>query len=349
LATVELASLRKQTDDGPGPLFVFYVSSIALLVCLIFSIKILLSDHRLIGTFWASGSAIAHNGNPYAKYPLTWHTDLFLHGTGRVTFYDLNLNPPATLPFFQLGSHLSISSLAIGWSIVSAICMIGGVALLLDLERLQRRQIMWMLLAFAVQETLAFGTYYSFLFFLSCVCLRLIRNRKTIAAGIVIGIIVSIKPNLGLWPVMLLISGYKRCGWVSTFVAVAFSLIPLALYEPAIYSLWLHAYSGTPHYIFAADTSIIGIFSRLGHPHTGLIIAIILACLLLLVMAKRRAPEINIAGVAICAGFSAHRWVGLSTPCSLRHSSLLSGDGVHLKQRRLFSWRCQIYPMTLLL
>lgn len=284
---------------------VFAVASVLLLKYTQLAVRSLISSgaqlYRVFGSYRASGWAAMHHLDPYAVYPLTWRFQPLPDGP---IIYDRNLSPPCMLPLFQAWAHLTPRTGAAVWTTVSAALFIIGTALLLLSARgkMQKRQIVWLLLMPAVTDTLWLGQDYALFFFLAYLFWLLMKSRENLAAGICLGLLIALKPNLGLWPIMLFLSGYRKDAVVSISTALGFSLLPLYLYGPSIYPQWLHAASAVPHYIFPTDISLMGICSRLGSRHTGAFLAIAMASALLLFVRRTRPSAVAISGIAVCTG-----------------------------------------------
>ena len=260
--------------------FIFAVASILALLAGVYAANSLLIGHDdpngLIGTFWVSGWAQNHHLNPYAVYPLTRHSYVRLNNDGgSFLFNDINLSPPCMLPLFQLLSLIPIRTVIILWTAISEICLLGGTWLLLAAlgERMQRRQIIWLLLSYSAFGSLEMGHFYLMLYFMVCLIWYLFHRGREIWAAIALGILIAFKPNLGLWPLFLFASGYKRIALASTVVAVAISSVAAAIYGPAVYIEWFQANSLIPHHLLPADISLIGTFWRFGHPLLGDVLA----------------------------------------------------------------------------
>jgi len=285
--------------------FVFSVASLILCLYGTHAVRKLLDPtfdpYRVLGSFYASGSAASHHLNPYRLYPMTWHFHPYSHGP---IIYDVNLNPPCVLPLFQLLSIFQIRSDVVVWTAISTVLIILSVATMLAALKgqMQKRQIAWLLLSTSALDTLWYGQDYSLVLILVCLAWLLTRLSKEIQGALLIGIVIAIKPNLGLWPVFLFIAGYKRSAIVSGSVALLLSIFPMFLYGPQIYSQWLYADSQVPHWMFPSDVSLAGVFTRLGSRPVGVLLALALAGTLLAFVRKFRPTQANIAGISICAG-----------------------------------------------
>jgi Protein of unknown function (DUF2029). len=262
-------------------------------------------DHyREMGAFWEAGWAASHHQDPYGIYPLTPGSKLALPGGSEAIVYDRNISPPSVLPLFQVFALFSPLTVAVTWTIFSALLIITGAGLVVSAlgERLQKRQILWLLLSVSIFESLAVIEDYSLLFFLACLTLHLLVRGRTIWPAIIVGVLVAIKPNLGLWPIMLFLSCHKKAAVVIAGTAVTLSILPIFAYGPSIYWQWLHGDNTSYHSILVGDISLMGICSRLGSRTVGFVLAVISGFGFLLFVRRVRPSTVEISGLAICAG-----------------------------------------------
>ncbi|HTV16811.1 MAG TPA: glycosyltransferase family 87 protein [Acidobacteriaceae bacterium] len=260
--------------------------------------------YKVLGSFWASGWAAAHGLNPYAVYPLTWTFQLNGHPG---TVVDLNLSPPALLPFFEAFASVSVDATVRIWTFLSALLMIGAAAMLVGANRahVQHRQILWFLLARAVFNTLWLGQDYALMIVLAVAGWALLERNRDLSAGIALGVLVAAKPNYALWPLLLVFCGRWKASAVAAGVAAALCALPLALYGPEIYREWVRAVASDPHWFFPNEVSIIGFATRAGHARVGEVLAAALLAAAIVVVAWKR-PSLRVtSGVALSVGMLA--------------------------------------------
>jgi Glycosyltransferase family 87 len=260
--------------------------------------------YKVLGSFWASGWAAAHGQNPYAVYPLTWIFHLDGHAG---TVVDLNLSPPALLPFFATFSRVSVDAAVRIWTPLSALLLIGSGALLVGANRahVQHRQILWFLLARAMFNTLWLGQDYSLMIALAVGAWVLLERNRQVAAGIALGVLVAAKPNYALWPLLLVFCGRWKASAVAAGVAAALCALPLALYGPGIYGEWMRAVASDPHWFFPNEVSLIGLATRMGYARLGEAAAAALLVVACGVVAWKR-PGLRVtSGVALGVGMLA--------------------------------------------
>ncbi len=259
--------------------------------------------YRVLGSFHASGWAASHGLNPYGVYPLTWefHPDTFQQ---LPLFHDVNLSPPCMMPLFSLLARSPIRAEVVWWTAISAVLFVvtSGIIVMAMKGDVQKRHVLWLLLSATVLDTLKMGQDYALLFLLvTLIWLLTLRGHRT-AAAILIGIVVAMKPNLGLWPVLMFVAGRRRQAAISSITALALSVYPVFVYGPSIYSEWLRGSAVGPHWIYTTDISFAGIFSRLGVRPVGIGVAILCAAALVYFVHRVKPSELHLAGIAVCAG-----------------------------------------------
>jgi len=316
--------------------------------------------YRVLGSFYASGWAASHGLNPYGVYPLTWHfrPDLLQR---LPVIHDVNLSPPCMLPLFSLLARFPIRAEMVWWTAISALLIVlsAGIMLAEMKGRIQKRQILWLLLAAFVLDTLRLGQDYSLMSFLLVMVWLLNRRGNNTAAAVAIGIMVAMKPNLGLWPILMFVTGRRRQGLVSSITALGLSLYPVFLYGPSIYTKWLAANAVVPHWLYTSDVSFAGTFTRMGYRPVGVALAILLAAALVYFVRRMRPSDLQLAGIAICAGmlcsplawyiyaiFAApffvglRRWGWLETTAAILLALPSALEGLALDGGKLFQFLC---------
>ena len=138
--------------------------------------------------------------------------------------------------------------------------------------------------------------------------------RHPIASGICIGLLVAIKPQYLVWPVLLLAAGHRRLAASATLTAVGLSALPLALGHSEWYEQWIEASRASAGSLQLADNlSLLNAVARLRLP-TEVGVGIIGAGLvgLALFAAVRRPPPKQVSGVAFVAAMLASpvSWIG---------------------------------------
>lgn len=232
------------------------------------------SDNQLkiFGSFWASGWAASHGLDPYAIHSLTWITDLGIA--------EANMNPPTLLPLFQFFALFDAVAGARVWTLFSALLFIATAAALLADQRFacDRHQVAWVFLAPPLMSTLSLGQIYVLLFALGVGAWLLLKRNQGLAAGVLIGLLVAMKPNFAVWPALLFLCGHWRPAVSAGAAAAAVAALSLGLYGPEVYDQWLAAVAADRHILFATEVSITGYLTRLGLP--GLALPVVATLLL---------------------------------------------------------------------
>jgi hypothetical protein len=124
-----------------------------------------------------------------------------------------------------------------------------------------------------------------------------------IAAGILIGILVALKPNFAVWPTLLFLTGRFRPAMISGVTALVISAIPVAVFGPEVYRLWLAAVAGGPDRpYFLTNASILGLAMRADVATLGTIVSLLLLVAAALWALIRRPPIQDTSTVALLLG-----------------------------------------------
>lgn len=252
---------------------------------------------RLFGTFWESGHAVEFGRNPYEIYPLVlWNTNV----TNPVA--EVNLNPPSLLPLFQLAARVDPFHGRLLWLIAAGAIYVIGAWIIARAARPQPLQAAWLLLFPAVTADTEMGQIYAAMFALGlCVWLAL-RAGRTGAAAICMALLMTIKPNFGIWCLVAIAAGHARPAIVAMGVALLLSLLPGAMYGIDVYYQWFTAVSADRHFLIPSDISMHGLFRRLGYAEIGLLSAVALGTWSLWWARRTRPTLYNLTPAAMLAG-----------------------------------------------
>lgn len=255
------------------------------------------NGYATFGTLWASGKAAVNGLNPYTHYPETFHAPDY-------SAWDLNLNPPWTLPVLEALSHLTIEHFKQVWTVLTGLCFLaGGLILIARQPELQGRQILWLMLCAPAIATFNEGQIYAWPFLFGTLAWLANKKGHLLLAGLVVGIIVSLRPTMCLVLLLLLLAGHRKIAAAAIGSSFMLYVLPLVMYGPVIYVEWLHALAdGNRHWIHAANIAIWPAFTRTGHPYIGAVIAVLLV-LLVCGWAFRNRPEFtHTCGAGLCLG-----------------------------------------------
>lgn len=277
---------------------------LTLVACaLILFLAATLSTHmkglRVFGTFWSIGYNLAHHQNPYAPGPLSWHS----YSRNGVTVVDVNSYAPVMLPLFSLLGRFNPYAACRMWLYLDA------AAFLLCLLLLRGRwyHALWFVLSGPVLDSFLTTQIYPFLALLFVAAWLLLKANKQVAAGILIGFLVLLKPNFGLWPLFLFFTTYRKSSLYAAASCAFFGLIALPFYGTDVYAEWLVSMfklSGDNHYIFPSNVSFEAMGLSLGHVHIGQLIALALIGISLYLVI-RRPTLLNASGLALSLGILA--------------------------------------------
>lgn len=225
------------------------------------------------GAFLASGRAAAEGLNPYGIYPpLTPH----------VVFpgfeaWNPNLNPPISALLFQVFDWAPPKISLRIWNWIS-IALYGATIALLVLRYARGPAaavlIIWAAALAGFWDTLYLGQIYIPLVLAAVGAWLLLERGQQIWAGVLIGLVIAMKPNFLVWPVLLFLAGYRKPSLVSVATAGVISAIPLAVFGPEIYRQWLElVISDGERAMFLTNASISGFTSRAGMGGLGIVLS----------------------------------------------------------------------------
>jgi hypothetical protein len=248
------------------------------------------------GAFVASGRAAAEGLDPYGIYPLTPH--VVLPG---FEAWNPNLNPPISALLFRLFDLAPPEVSLRVWLWISVACYAVTVVLLVRRYGKGIEGLLIAIWAFGLAgfwDTLFLGQIYLPLLLMAVGAWLLLERRQLVWAGILVGLVVSMKPNFLVWPVLLFLSGHRQPALISLAVAALVSLVPLMVLGPEVYHQWLHLIaSDGDRAFFLTNASLSGLAARAGIPQAGMVLSLGLL-LALAAWAFLRRPGIVAAGSA---------------------------------------------------
>ena len=258
---------------------------------------------RDYGSFIASGRAAADGGNPYGIHPLTFH--VVLPG---FEVWNPNLNPPISLPVFELFDKVPPGTGFSAWWLISFGCYLLAVALLTQQSRGPRRWLLagWALALAGFWDTLALGQIYLPLVLAAVVAWRSLDANRPLAAGVLIGVVVAVKPNFAVWPALLLLSGHLAVAAAAGATVVVLWAIPLAMYGPLVYRHWLDLLlSDAGRGAFLTNASLPGLAQRMDLSVAGAVISIGVLLVLAAWALFKRPAWMDASAVGILGGIIA--------------------------------------------
>jgi hypothetical protein len=256
------------------------------------------------GSFVASGRAASEGLNPYGIYPLTLRVEL-----PGFESWNPNLNPPISALLFQAFDVADPYVTYQVWRWISV--AVYAAAILLLVSRVGNRVealviAVWAFALAGLWDTLFLGQIYLPLVLVGVAAWLLLERGAGLWAGILIGIVVAMKPNFLVWPVLLLLSGQHRSALAAFVTAGAISLIPLVIYGPDVYRQWIELVAADgDRALFLTNGSFAGLAARAGIPSFGLVLGFLLLLGLAAWAWWRRPHVLTVSAMALLASILA--------------------------------------------
>ena len=258
---------------------------------------------RDFGSFVASARAGTEGRNPYGIHPLTFH--VVLPG---FDVWNPNLNPPVSVLLFRVFEAASPADAFRWWWTVSFVSYLLAVALLVHRNGGEHGWLlaMWALAAAGFWDTLALGQIYLPLVLTAVAAWLLLERGHAIAAGVLIGFIVALKPNFAAWPAVLLLAGHVRAPLAALACAAALSAVPLVTHGAAIYGQWADVIlADESRTAFLTNASIQGFAARLGVPIVGMLAAAAILTTVAVWSFRGKPAPLDASALGIVAGIAA--------------------------------------------
>jgi hypothetical protein len=270
---------------------------------------------RDFGSFWASGDAANRGDDPYGVYPETFRVD----GTDRTAAP--NLNPPASVPPLQLLAKLDLPDALQVWRLLSIALYGLALAALVSAypERRSLLSVLWAVNLAGFWHVVELGQLYVPLLALTVAAWISLRDGRVMPAAIALGLLIAIKPNFIVWPLLLLIAGRRDFALPSLLAGAGFALLPLVLRGPAVYESWLAATpsledAGLSMSMIGGNFSFIAMLGRLGLWQAGVLLSAVMLAMCGWVGWRRFATLEQLSGLAIAAALliGPVTWAGYS-------------------------------------
>jgi hypothetical protein len=222
--------------------------------------------------------------------------------------HGINLNAPLSVLPFQWGAQFNPETVYTTWYFLS-LCMYAVVLLLLWRTYPQAHavvRLVWAVVWGSLWSSLWDGQIYMFLTLVTAVAWLLMERRGNIAAGILIGLLCTIKPNYLVWPVLLAFSGTWSVALGAGFAGIFLGAIPAIVYGPAIYRQWFAAALQVTHATQPGNASVAGALARVNAPPWVGAIACLLLLFGLALWARKTNPvPVQASGAALAAAILA--------------------------------------------
>lgn len=268
------------------------------------------SQLRDFGSFVAAGRALADGDNPYGVYEETFRA-VFRNED----FDSPNLNPPVSLLLFR---PLDDQNPYVGKAVLSFFTLFCFVAVAAALLRHAGRKLtpglaLWLASLAGLWHVLSLGQIYVQLLAL-LTCAWIVQEKRPVVAGLLVGMVVSMKPGFVLWPALLFLSGERRTSLAALPMVAGLSLLPLAVYGGDVYRQWLQASADYRGLVIPNNASLYSVFSRAGLEEAGMVASLFLLALLAGVVmivrpSRREVAQIGLIGALVLGPIS---WVGYS-------------------------------------
>jgi len=187
------------------------------------------------GIFWSSGWAMRMGLDPYGFYPMMTN---YRHEGFIVD--NINLNPPPALLFSWIISGIQPWLGRYLWNAIDTLFIVATVSVLWSRYRAHMTPLKVLILVTSPMIYLSIGlTQIYGLIALLCTLtwLSLIDGRVG-RAGLLLGLVITIKPLLLVWPALLFFAGYRRPALVAGGVFITANLATVLILGPEIYYRW---------------------------------------------------------------------------------------------------------------
>lgn len=239
-------------------------------------------------SFMASGFAARHGLNPYgSNYPTIFHIEI---PEFDIDVKAVNLNPPIFLPLFEFLSRYPTYLSFRTWQIFSVLLYLVIIYLIIKNFMTQSAiwRVIWILSLAGFWQTIKLGQIYIPLLFLYFCILILYKKQQKIAAAIILGLLIAIKPNFIIWAGLLFVCKDYIMSILSVATCGILSLIPVMIYGIPIYQAWNFAVQQFNGYTLPANNTFIGLFSRFGLYHVGSILGGLLLIVMTIIIWKKK-------------------------------------------------------------
>jgi alpha-1,2-mannosyltransferase len=256
--------------------------------------------------FIATANALRAGQNPYES-----HTPDLVNQYRDYSGPAINLSPPFTLLLFAPLAGAAVDQLYPLWTLASLVLFGISLALFSRAHVASPLRVLLLIALTGFWSCLRLGQTYMALLFLTVCAWLCLERRRFFLAGLAIGLLVAIKPNFIVWPVLLFFAGYRKASLVAFVTFCALSLLPVSRWGPSIYLQWLPL-SHPGETFFPVNASLYSVFLRLGLPALGTLASILLL-LASAIWAWRKKPGLPaLSGLALLASLLASpvAWVG---------------------------------------
>jgi len=293
--------------------FVYFLLALVTILNLL-SIQPALWKLLDFGSFISAGKEAREGKNPY-----TTDSPLVFQVTSQKSDQTLpspNLNPPVSIFFFRPLADVNPAKAALLWRVISAMMFVTGVFILARSypKFTNPIRILWALNLAGFWNTIALGQIYAPIFLLAIGVWILAENKYSILAGIMLGMIIAIKPNFIFWLLVLGVARQIATILSAAVTAIVLSLLPIAFFGSQIYQQWFTALANYPSIglLIAGNSSLQSLTARFGSAIPGLVLSmfLVIAGLNLAHRSKYIPSKANTLGIVGSLLISPFSWAG---------------------------------------
>lgn len=223
-----------------------------------------------LDSFLHSGLAFGQGLNPYG-----FHPQLSVHPISEEA---LNLNPPISLYLFEPLSRLDPDVARMGFILGSSLMVTLAVGMLLQAYPDKRSAVVVLaVISMAgIWHMLFYLQIYAPLILAITVAWLLMKRGDLLLAGLLVGLVIAIKPNYALVALVLFAAGHYRVAIAAGVSAGLISLVPLVLEGPMVYWQWLELSMHFEGVAWTSNASLMSVGAHFGSPMAGRLLAVLL-------------------------------------------------------------------------
>jgi hypothetical protein len=245
---------------------------------------------KVFASYWASGNQIRAGLNPFVLAKGVW---VFTTKSGQVV-EDINLNSPVFLPLCQLFSYLPLRVSAVTFVALTTGAFLISVMWMNRSAGARWPKACWAFVFLPVWDSVIIGQNYYLILLPALLIWHGLRTGRQMLSAVALGFLIAFKPNFALVLPILFVAGHGRLCIRAGLAAAACLLLPLLIYGPEIYVMWLSALSKDNHWVFTTTISLPAYFRRLGAQSVGELVGLV-TIILGLALAWRRRPDAELA------------------------------------------------------
>lgn len=298
---INIYCISKTGFQTKGKKFLVFLLYLTFIIEIIAGIIWIFSETgpKDFGSFYESGKAYLNGQNPFADS----YEYIFKPLLGNREIPSPNLNPPFSVYLFSIFTFFNIRFGFRLWQVISVALYITGIYLFAK-DNNNSKQPLHILFAFSIAgfwHTLELGQIYIFLFFLLILIYLSVKKQKDMLSGLLLGLLIAIKPNFMILPIFLFVSKYRKIACTALMTSAILSFIPIITDGTNIYFQWIQATIKYQGISYPGNSSLVGLFSSFNIPQVGYYLSILLFIGLIIFLYKKRADIRQVLGIGIAA------------------------------------------------